>query len=62
MVSWSSFTLVSSYIANSLCFVGSLLTAATWIRNFVQSHPDYKQDSVVSQEINYDLLTAIDEM
>jgi len=38
------------------------LTAATWIRNFVQTHPDYKHDSVVSQEINYDLLVAVDEM
>ena len=56
------YTRVLSYIANSICFVGSLLTAATWIRNFVQSHPDYKQDSVVSQEINHDLLVAIDEM
>lgn len=26
------------------------------------SHPDYKKDSVVSQEINYDLLKAVDEM
>ncbi|RXW21302.1 hypothetical protein EST38_g4569 [Candolleomyces aberdarensis] len=41
---------------------GSLITAATWIRNFVQSHPDYKQDSVVSKEINFDLLVAIDEI
>ncbi|TFK26502.1 glutamate-cysteine ligase catalytic subunit [Coprinopsis marcescibilis] len=41
---------------------GSLMTAATWMRNFVRSHPDYKGDSVVSQEINYDLLIAIDEI
>ncbi|EDR11856.1 gamma glutamylcysteine synthetase [Laccaria bicolor S238N-H82] len=41
---------------------GSLITPATWIRNFVRSHPTYKHDSVVSQEINYDLLLAIDEM
>lgn len=41
---------------------GRLLTAATWIRNFVTSHPDYKNDSVVSQIINYDLLVAVDEM
>lgn len=41
---------------------GSLETAATWIRNFVRSHPQYKFDSVVSQEINYDLLVAVDEM
>jgi glutamate--cysteine ligase catalytic subunit len=41
---------------------GSLETTATWIRNFVRSHPLYKFDSVVSQEINYDLLVAVDEM
>ncbi|KAF8070687.1 glutamate-cysteine ligase catalytic subunit [Lyophyllum atratum] len=41
---------------------GSLLTPATWIRNFVRSHPAYKHDSVVSQEINYDLMVAVDEI
>lgn len=41
---------------------GALQTPATWIRNFVRSHPAYKFDSVVSQEINYDLLVAVDEM
>ncbi|KIM45296.1 hypothetical protein M413DRAFT_441977 [Hebeloma cylindrosporum] len=41
---------------------GRLLTPATWIRNFVTSHPDYRKDSVVSQTINYDLLVAVDEM
>ncbi|KAG9316627.1 glutamate-cysteine ligase, catalytic subunit [Chiua virens] len=41
---------------------GSLLTTATWMRNFVRSHPSYKFDSVVSQEINYDLMVAVDEI
>ncbi|KAH9892776.1 glutamate-cysteine ligase catalytic subunit [Cubamyces lactineus] len=41
---------------------GSLRTAASWIRNFVRSHPAYKFDSVVSQEINYDLMVAVDEI
>ncbi|KAF8629434.1 hypothetical protein AX15_003480 [Amanita polypyramis BW_CC] len=41
---------------------GELQTPATWIRNFVRSHPDYKFDSVVSQEIAYDLLKAVDNM
>ncbi|KAI0786681.1 glutamate-cysteine ligase catalytic subunit [Abortiporus biennis] len=41
---------------------GSLLTPATWIRNFVRSHPSYKSDSVVSQQVNYDLMVAVDEM
>ncbi|XP_075235916.1 glutamate--cysteine ligase [Lycorma delicatula] len=35
---------------------GSLLTTASWIRNFVQTHPKYMKDSVVTDEINYDLL------
>jgi glutamate--cysteine ligase catalytic subunit len=55
------FSLVAlSYVL--LSWSGSLQTPATWIRNFVRSHPDYKYDSVVSQEINYDLLVAVDEM
>jgi len=41
---------------------GTLQTPATWIRNFVRSHPAYKYDSVVSQEINYDLLVAVDDV
>ncbi|KAG7098839.1 hypothetical protein E1B28_000743 [Marasmius oreades] len=41
---------------------GSLLTAATWMRNFVRSHPKYAKDSVVSQEVNYDLMVAVDEI
>ncbi|KAH0827873.1 glutamate-cysteine ligase-domain-containing protein [Lanmaoa asiatica] len=41
---------------------GSLLTTARWMREFVRSHPSYKFDSVVSQEINYDLMVAVDEI
>ncbi|KAG9043073.1 hypothetical protein FS837_010057 [Tulasnella sp. UAMH 9824] len=41
---------------------GSVKTTATWIRDFVRSHPEYKQDSVVTQTINYDLLKAVDEI
>ncbi|GAA5974921.1 hypothetical protein JCM5350_004505 [Sporobolomyces pararoseus] len=41
---------------------GSLITTATWMRNFVQKHPLYKKDSVVSQEINYDLVKAVDRI
>jgi len=41
---------------------GSLKTAATWIRDFVRSHPSYKFDSAVSKEINYDLVVAVDEI
>jgi glutamate--cysteine ligase catalytic subunit len=38
---------------------GQLTTAATWMRTFVQHHPDYQHDSIVSQQINYDLLKTI---
>ncbi|KIM83246.1 hypothetical protein PILCRDRAFT_819487 [Piloderma croceum F 1598] len=41
---------------------GTLQTPAAWIRNFVRSHPAYKFDSVVSQEINYDLMVAVDDI
>ncbi|KAH8919539.1 GCS-domain-containing protein [Atractiella rhizophila] len=41
---------------------GKLPTAATWIRSFVQAHPSYKKDSVINQEINYDLMKEIDAM
>ncbi|XP_071506165.1 glutamate--cysteine ligase catalytic subunit-like [Diadema antillarum] len=39
---------------------GRLKTTARWIRDFVLSHPDYKQDSVVSELINYDLIREFD--
>ncbi|KAG2182750.1 hypothetical protein INT44_005730 [Umbelopsis vinacea] len=41
---------------------GTLMTGATWMRQFVQNHPDYKHDSVVSQEINYDLMKTIEKI
>jgi len=38
---------------------GEVMTAAKWLRDFATSHPDYKQDSVISEQINYDLLDRI---
>jgi hypothetical protein len=32
------------------------MTNATWMRHFVANHPSYKHDSVVTDEIAYDLL------
>jgi glutamate--cysteine ligase catalytic subunit len=32
------------------------MTNATWMRHVVTNHPAYKHDSVVSDEIAYDLL------
>ncbi|XP_035659867.1 glutamate--cysteine ligase catalytic subunit-like [Branchiostoma floridae] len=41
---------------------GELMTTARWIRAFVQNHPKYKYDSVVSDEIAYDLTKVSDEI
>ena len=41
---------------------GSLVTTATWIRTFIREHPAYKHDSVINEEINYDLMKALDEI
>lgn len=41
---------------------GTLKTTATWMRDFVRSHPKYDFDSRVSKEINYDLMVAMDEV
>lgn len=35
---------------------GELVTPATWMRTYVRNHPAYKGDSVVSDEIAYDLM------
>lgn len=37
---------------------GKSETTARWMRTFVLHHQDYKQDSVVSDRINYDLMQA----
>lgn len=41
---------------------GTYWTAAKWIRNFVQSHPAYQKDSVVNDEITYDLVKAAEQI
>jgi len=41
---------------------GQLVTPATWMRNFIRSHEDYKFDSVVSDSIAYDLMVACNEI
>ena len=42
--------------------VGRLMTDANWIREFLMSHPSYKHDSLVCEQINYDLMVSIHEM
>lgn len=41
---------------------GKLRTNARFMRDFIRSHPDYKQDSIISEKIQYDLLTLIDKL
>lgn len=38
---------------------GNLMTTAAWIRKFVRSHPEYKHDSKINEQINYDLMWRI---
>ncbi|CEJ93038.1 Putative Glutamate-cysteine ligase [[Torrubiella] hemipterigena] len=38
---------------------GELDTTARWIRNFINAHPAYAQDSVVGDEITKDLIEAV---
>lgn len=42
--------------------IGTRMTNATWIRNFVLNHPLYKHDSVVGHEINFDLMEKITKL
>ena len=41
---------------------GQSMTNAAWIRKFVVEHPEYAQDSVVSDGIAYDLMQACKEI
>uniref|UniRef100_A0A3B5Q9B4 Glutamate--cysteine ligase n=1 Tax=Xiphophorus maculatus TaxID=8083 RepID=A0A3B5Q9B4_XIPMA len=41
---------------------GELMTMAKWMREFVAKHPEYKQDSVITDKINYDLLKRCDRI
>lgn len=40
---------------------GTIPTTATWIRQFVDKHPEYKHDSVISSRVAYDLLMEVKE-
>uniref|UniRef100_A0A665X9S0 Glutamate--cysteine ligase n=1 Tax=Echeneis naucrates TaxID=173247 RepID=A0A665X9S0_ECHNA len=41
---------------------GELMTMAKWMREFVAAHPQYKQDSVITDKINYDLFRKCDRI
>ena len=69
MCSLKSISLTTSVESNNmyllpffLCALGELLTAAQWIRLFVEAHPDYKKDSVVGETICFDLLNTFDRI
>lgn len=34
------------------------MTPATWMRKFVNEHPAYRHDSIITQQIAHDLLTT----
>ena len=36
--------------------LGNVPTGASFLREFVQSHPDYAKDSKLTDQINYDVL------
>ena len=38
------------------------MTTAAWLRHFVTTHPGYQKDSVVTDEIAYDLVVACQEI
>jgi glutamate--cysteine ligase catalytic subunit len=38
------------------------MTNGKFIRQFVLNHPNYKHDSIVSEEINFDLFCQIDKI
>lgn len=41
---------------------GELMTVARWMREFVTYHPDYKQDSFITDKINYDLIVKCNQI
>lgn len=41
---------------------GTLWTAAKWIRHYVRGHEQYKKDSVVTNDMAYDLVKAVERM
>ncbi|XP_032619898.1 glutamate--cysteine ligase catalytic subunit isoform X2 [Chelonoidis abingdonii] len=41
---------------------GELMTVARWMREFIANHPDYKQDSVITDEMNYSLIRKCNQI
>ena len=38
------------------------MTGANWMREFVVSHPSYKHDSKVCEQICYDLMVSVNKI
>jgi glutamate--cysteine ligase catalytic subunit len=62
-LSQTEFEKLDSYISiiSGRCS-GDLRTPASWIRDFVSRHPEYRHDSVVTESIAYDLCQAIKDL
>uniref|UniRef100_A0A914V0J1 Glutamate--cysteine ligase n=1 Tax=Plectus sambesii TaxID=2011161 RepID=A0A914V0J1_9BILA len=41
---------------------GSSKTNAQWMRDFVQSHPNYRKDSIVPENVIYEMLKIVDDV
>ena len=41
---------------------GEIPTGASFIRSYVMNHPDYKHDSFLTPQMNYDLLKMLDSL
>ncbi|XP_036104229.1 glutamate--cysteine ligase catalytic subunit isoform X4 [Molossus molossus] len=41
---------------------GELMTVARWMREFIANHPDYKHDSVITDQMNYSLISKCNQI
>ena len=41
---------------------GEIWTDAKYIRKFINEHPKYNKDSIITEEINYDLINHLLEI
>lgn len=55
-------TSVNLCCLNSPPTPGELMTVARWMREFIANHPDYKQDSVITDEMNYSLILKCNQI
>jgi hypothetical protein len=53
---------LSSFPSAIKIVAGTYMTTAAWIRNFVRTHPRYCFDSIIDEQVGYDLMVAVDKM